>query len=130
MCTLACKEEVSQKNKEEQTTSTEEESTRDWTDSVAVNYEKAEIVKEVPISEKEDLKTATKELVDGSFNSGKSCDDILKDYEAFIKKLSEDFTQEGLKELTKWANDPLYNDCYNREKSFRSKADLLDEMLE
>jgi hypothetical protein len=128
LITIGCKQDTSIKNDNAEETTVDDK--KDWTDTIAINYDQPKIEEKVPITEKKDLKSTTKELVATSFNAGKSCAEILTDYEAFLKEISQDLTEEGIKELTKWTNDPLFNDCYNREKSFREKADLLDEMLE
>lgn len=102
----------------------------DWRDTVVVDYTTPKIVEEVAITEKKDLKAETKALVDQSFNTGKSCEEILQSYEVFMKKASANLTTELIAELSKWAKDPLYNDCYSRDKDFRTKADKLDELLD
>lgn len=104
-------------------------------DNEQPDYEQVEIkeeedtkpVESISVTEMAKQNEQVKQAVETSFNAKKSCQDILADYEAFLKELGASMDQKQVETLRAWANDPLYNDCYSNDPAFRSRADELDE---
>lgn len=92
-------------------TGEEAEQSNEPTIESEVEVELEEVVRDEK-AEMEQKMEIKKEQLKSSPNLGKSCDDILKDYEDLVDKFLKDPTNETiLKQFADWANDPLFNKC-------------------
>lgn len=87
-----------------------------------------EKIKREAVAAKEQRENIVSEQVEKSVNKGKSCDQILEEYEKIILKFVESKDDAVLDPLTKWSNDPFFNAC-KKNKAFKKKIDALDEKM-
>jgi alcohol dehydrogenase class IV len=69
--------------------------------------------------------------IDTSINNGKTCEQMMKEYEKLFRKLlSNKSDKETANELSKWTKDILHAHCLKTNPEYLKKKEELDEMID
>lgn len=94
--------------------------------TVEVELEEVFVDEEKKAQEKKEILEAQ---LDKSPNKGKTCDDMLKEYEDLVNKYLNGGGVAALKELSSWSNDPLFNTC-KKNPAYKDKFAAIEEKME
>jgi hypothetical protein len=76
------------------------------------------------------VKKIIAEKVDDSINKGKTCESMIVEYEALIKKVvANKKDKSAIKELSEWTKDILHAQCLKTNEKYRLRKEKLDEQM-
>lgn len=76
------------------------------------------------------VKKIIAEKVEDSINKGKTCESMIVEYDALIKKVvANKKDKSAIKELSEWTKDILHAQCLKTDEKYRLRKEKLDEQL-
>lgn len=125
-------EELAEDFIEKQLAEAEAEALANMDEETGVTNEVEVDMEEVSVdvaAKKEQKKEILKEQLKESPNLGKDCESILKEYETLVNQFIKGENVEGvIAQLTKWANDPLFNNC-KKNAEYKDRFYDLEEKM-
>ena len=146
-CLMACKQDVKSESLDPEGVIQSDASTEEQAEAILENMEVQDSaleqiaqvenmvdieLEEVIVDEAkkaQEKKEILEAQLDKSPNKGKTCDDMLKEYEDLVNKYLSGGGVAALKELSSWSNDPLFNTC-KKNPAFKDKFAAIEEKME